>query len=999
MNTNSCYYSCTNIPTASIDIQYGTDVVIVKRAPVVSLHACEPVDVNILTVEIQTLLSLLNPKRADANKSWMEVGWVLNNIFNNSQTGLQLWVEFSKKSSKFEDGTCDKRWDNMKIGTLQKGSLKLWARTDNPDAYNKAFPYIPDTITAMYKPRPLRNNPQHTITHNESVEFVQIEHILSSLKQATIFNARMGGGKTVASTTFVNRLAPNARVLVICARQSFATTACAEFNKRTTGDKFQCYLDSKCKIPTCHRLFIQFESLHKIRSSCGVFEKFDFVIVDECESVLTQSVSIDTNNDRIVDNHRVAEELIRTSTNCFFMDAFLSERSFRIVNELKLPYTYHHYLRKPVERTCTRYDRCDILGAKYTTKQLYADLEAYTNVLIDKLNAGKKIYFVCTSKAKSLRFMNTVIAKCEGKKVKLYNSDFKQSIENIVQDWQVDLVITTSTITVGCNFDIEWFDEVFIYASACSHNLIRDTFQGHMRVRHIRDNHLSYFLDTRPIGCEHLLSRNDISERLTAVEGYNRNMWNGNNSISFDETTEMWHNLYIDAKEEANHCGRMFGSIFNYYLRILNYKTEKLDLLELIYDKNLEEAVGAINHKYTDIVEISSSELEFLKRRRADLRVEVAKLTSADEASIDRWYFDTYVVDSCVVYESADGFAPVVEGYSLPLISLNGVRDVKVVNESCQLQYRLVDRKYLFECYKELGKKRFMNNRYFKALREGDMGFEDILNEGRGDLWNKGFELKLTVINSLFSILGVINTNIGTGVSFSREVFVNAIESEAFIALELKGIDAFGLKCKRREKIDGVKKVEADLKSRKVEITASSRTTAQKALQLRNGIMFFDNCFGSFLGYSFKKEDECRKVINGKKVDVARFILRPPSVPGRESVEGGRTILRYGIENEIIARRKLSDETVRIKKCVVKNDGRLCADRFVGECENTNENVVVENVKMEDILFDTVATAKIAEMIMLARLEALRLSLFVSCMSFMTIESYASIEMAMSLVK
>jgi len=75
------------------------------------------------------LASILKGERANDYKSWIEVGWCLHNIDNGL---LDSWIEFSKKSSKYQDGECENLWSGMRKRGLGMGSLCRWARIDNP---------------------------------------------------------------------------------------------------------------------------------------------------------------------------------------------------------------------------------------------------------------------------------------------------------------------------------------------------------------------------------------------------------------------------------------------------------------------------------------------------------------------------------------------------------------------------------------------------------------------------------------------------------------------------------------------------------------------------------------------------------------------------------------------------------------------------------------------------------------------------------------------------
>ena len=88
--------------------------------------------------EIKALVAMLKIERCDNYGDWLRVGWCLKNI---DEGLLSLWIEWSKKSKKFKDGECEKVWgvacDNGRGLTI--GSLKYWAKADNPDAYKEYF--------------------------------------------------------------------------------------------------------------------------------------------------------------------------------------------------------------------------------------------------------------------------------------------------------------------------------------------------------------------------------------------------------------------------------------------------------------------------------------------------------------------------------------------------------------------------------------------------------------------------------------------------------------------------------------------------------------------------------------------------------------------------------------------------------------------------------------------------------------------------------------------
>ena len=80
------------------------------------------------------LVKCLNKARAENYEDWIKVGWTLRNI---DYRLLENWVEFSQVSNKYVSGECEKLWDRMRIDTLSMGTLRYWAKKDNPTEYEK----------------------------------------------------------------------------------------------------------------------------------------------------------------------------------------------------------------------------------------------------------------------------------------------------------------------------------------------------------------------------------------------------------------------------------------------------------------------------------------------------------------------------------------------------------------------------------------------------------------------------------------------------------------------------------------------------------------------------------------------------------------------------------------------------------------------------------------------------------------------------------------------
>ncbi len=94
----------------------------------------EDSELNFTISELKLILDMLNKERNNNYNDWINIGMCLYNI--NTQY-LLLWIEWSQKSNKYEDGICEEKWNSFKKDKdgLKIGSLLIWAKNDSPEKY------------------------------------------------------------------------------------------------------------------------------------------------------------------------------------------------------------------------------------------------------------------------------------------------------------------------------------------------------------------------------------------------------------------------------------------------------------------------------------------------------------------------------------------------------------------------------------------------------------------------------------------------------------------------------------------------------------------------------------------------------------------------------------------------------------------------------------------------------------------------------------------------
>ena len=83
--------------------------------------------------EVQHILTLLNSDKCDDYHTWISIGMALK---RQSKSYLDLWIDWSKQSDKYQNGLCERKW---KTFSAEKGytiaTLCYFAKTDSPVEY------------------------------------------------------------------------------------------------------------------------------------------------------------------------------------------------------------------------------------------------------------------------------------------------------------------------------------------------------------------------------------------------------------------------------------------------------------------------------------------------------------------------------------------------------------------------------------------------------------------------------------------------------------------------------------------------------------------------------------------------------------------------------------------------------------------------------------------------------------------------------------------------
>lgn len=88
-------------------------------------------------IEDGQLMDMLDESRTNNYNEWIDIGWILFNIGQGCEKALDMWIDFSRRSTKFQEGVCEQAWDKMEIRGKTIASLYMYAKKDSPEEYRE----------------------------------------------------------------------------------------------------------------------------------------------------------------------------------------------------------------------------------------------------------------------------------------------------------------------------------------------------------------------------------------------------------------------------------------------------------------------------------------------------------------------------------------------------------------------------------------------------------------------------------------------------------------------------------------------------------------------------------------------------------------------------------------------------------------------------------------------------------------------------------------------
>ena len=501
--------------------------------------------------------------------------------------------------------------NNVYLGCFRPGSKRVLLEKNVEDLtadekYQKKLKFLEN----LRKRRNLFLPPSYMIVekyHQEYIRPINTDYPINFIWSA------MGTGKTTTLMEYIkNRimLLNDASVdiiksiLFLSSKRTYAFFIENEFKSLFPDKGIANYITTN--IRDQQYIVVQVESLHKVN------QIYDLIVVDEITSVLKQMNS-GLHKYNLVDNREKLEMLISNAKRIIAMDADIDERSYKFIHNFRpndLIHLQHNTYRKGKRNVYVYPQNC--------AKQ-------FNDALLNEIDNGKNVVIILGSLTEG-QILETQLLKL-GINCVLYSklnqisyalnelkkknpSKFEHCDPTVEDLWvQYQVVMYTSTMTVGVDFNIEHFHCQFVLGLSTTNN-VREIKQMMGRVRILTDNKIYIHNVTRKDRLSILYNavHDELQESLQNPEKIvkyyfsdaERKLYLEDGKFLYRLKDNIWTWLTIKNIIEDNESKNYYDDIFIWMLEDLSYNIHHYEQPTLPIDMikcELENAIFSSEKK------------------------------------------------------------------------------------------------------------------------------------------------------------------------------------------------------------------------------------------------------------------------------------------------------------------------------------------------------------------------------------------------------------------
>lgn len=541
------------------------------------------------------LVKMMNSKRVETMTELMKIGSLIK---YENYCAIRAWKKLCKKSEyKISDFEIYYKWNKftyilpLEINPLT--ILKSYAKNDSPTKFFKAFR---EKINEEedYIVKPISVCTEYLIGLNEKIKDVasvvtkNIDKWLSDEIKTLCIKSPYNTGKTSIIKKIIGEyMEDTISILFMTHRKTLSLDV--EHTFEECG--FVNYMAHGYK---CDRLICQLDSLKNIPLNKGEDFKYDFVIVDESESILNH-FSAKTLADREY-TFNIFQKIIERANKVLVLDGDLSNRSLSYFSKNKIIF---------IENTFKK----DIKHFDFVN-----DIEKFKELIDKDLKDGKKIVFVSMSSEQATAMNDKYKDKYKTMlHTRLTTNTDLYSLYNIEKTWKVDLLCYTPAVEAGVNFDVEHFDKIYAYACVLSTSQ-RSFLQMINRIRKVKDNRITIHTPFK-------VTDNFEKNLHTYTEVYEQKKY----------ILRCWNQYFLNSREleEKNMMSRMNSELFKIY--VYN-SVEELNKNPSVFVYYLLQMLKSKGHTYTvqekDSAE-NSGDIKLIKKKEEKIKLIPAFISKA----------------------------------------------------------------------------------------------------------------------------------------------------------------------------------------------------------------------------------------------------------------------------------------------------------------------------------------------------------------------------------
>lgn len=429
---------------------------------------------------LQNYVDLLDETRCNDYMDWLRVGMVLHNC-NPSEKCFELWDEWSKQSELYSSKDYNAyKWNSFRFGYYSFGTLKHFAKQDNPEKYQDIECNLENPLfeSIKFESDYLLNNEEEKIKDKKSFVSKYINDWYTGKSKTIALKSTYNTGKTRINKKIIEEFNPE-KILFISYRQTLSNELQGSFKHLNV----ESYLD---KVFDADRLICQIESLPKILPNYQFIDEillvpsYDLVIIDEIESVLNHFRSSTIENKEKV--FEIMRNIIFNSNKVLALDGDFHNRSY-------------HYLKHFGDVTVL-----ENIKKKNKKHFIFTNERGYFENSIDyDLANNKNIGLISMSSSLATFYYNNYHTKYKSILHCAKSDDkYKDLLKDVNSLWkQYQLVVYSPSIESGVNFDTKHFDKIYVILSTKSTSP-RGLMQMISRIRQLTDNNVMIYLNNVP---------------------------------------------------------------------------------------------------------------------------------------------------------------------------------------------------------------------------------------------------------------------------------------------------------------------------------------------------------------------------------------------------------------------------------------------------------------------------------------------------------------------